>query len=79
MVLRCLPETVPADLAAVASAHAFSGKYVLAIAARPLQPGEVDVSTRDEAALADRGEGPESVLGCAPVVGVGSVCSFAIE
>mmetsp|Transcript_59508 Transcript_59508/g.170801 ORF Transcript_59508/g.170801 Transcript_59508/m.170801 type:complete len:1448 (+) Transcript_59508:107-4450(+) len=34
---RCLPGSIPRDFTAVAQAHAYSGKYVLAIAGRPLK------------------------------------------
>lgn len=40
-VLRlCRPESVPENFVQVASAHAYSGMYVLAVAARPLEPEE---------------------------------------
>ncbi|CAK9023746.1 Polyamine-transporting ATPase 13A2 [Durusdinium trenchii] len=48
-VLRlCRPESIPEDFSQVASEHAYSGMYVLAIAARSVEPSEV-VATREDA------------------------------
>ncbi|CAJ1383081.1 unnamed protein product [Effrenium voratum] len=48
-VLRlCRPESVPENFPQVAAAHAYSGMYVLALAARPLK-AEEKVETRAEA------------------------------
>ena len=46
-VLRlCRPESIPENFAQVAEAHAYSGMYVLAVAARALKE---EVKTREDA------------------------------